>query len=100
MVEWACLDLFGYIPSFRFKWPSLKVVSEQETESIKASVTSRILQLYDRGLIGPADAGRELKGADALAADAQIIEAPIPPTPAANQSEPAPALNARKVKGK
>lgn len=101
MVEWACLDLFGYIPSFRFKWPNLKVVSEQETESIKASVTTRVLQLYDRGLIGPADAGRELKAADALAADAQIIESPIPPTPAANQDEtPSPAMNARKAKSR
>lgn len=91
MIEWACLDLFGYIPSFRFKWPPLKVVKEGEAETIKASATSRIIQLYDRGLIGPADVAKELKGSDVIAADTKIIDNPIPPTPAGTpENEPAP----------
>lgn len=93
MIEWACLDLFGYIPSFRFKWPPLKTVPEGEAESIKASATSRIIQLYDRGLIGPADVAKELKNSDIIAADTKIIDNPTPPTPA-GETEGAPDQNA------
>lgn len=100
MIEWACLDLFGYIPDFRFKWPSLKTVSESEQESIKASATGRIIQLYDRGLLGPADVAKELKGAEVIAADTKVIDNPTPPAPAAGQNEPPPqnAVNVFKAK--
>lgn len=88
MVEWACQDLFGYVPSFRFRWPSLKTVSETEQATIKQTAASTILQLYDRGLIGPGDAGKELKAAEIVAADTIIIDNPIPPTPAQESTLP------------
>lgn len=42
---------FGYIPTYNFTFPSLRVLSAVDEESIKSSQLNRALTLYDRGLI-------------------------------------------------
>jgi len=42
--------LFGYIPKFDIKWPSLRIVSDKEDEEVKASKANRLLAFYQNGL--------------------------------------------------
>jgi uncharacterized protein len=81
MVEIACYNLWGYCPSFRLSFPSLKVISQSDHETIKASATSRILALYDRGLITSPQAGE-------LLAKDEVIDSEIAQTFSANPMPP------------
>jgi phage-related protein (TIGR01555 family) len=51
VLEIGCSKLFGYVPSFRIKYPSLRVLSAMDEETVKTSQLNRALSLYDRGLI-------------------------------------------------
>lgn len=73
-IEFACAHLFGYIPTFRFKFPSLKVLEEVDAEEVRASKTNRALSLFDRGLIDSPAVGAMLHKDDAL--DIDIDETP------------------------
>jgi phage-related protein (TIGR01555 family) len=43
--------LFGYVPNFKIKFPSLRVLSALDDEQVKTSQQNRALTLYDRGII-------------------------------------------------
>jgi uncharacterized protein len=43
--------LFGYVPSFKIKFPSLRILSSVDEETIKASKQARILAGYEAELI-------------------------------------------------
>jgi len=81
LIEIACGCLFGYVPSFRFSYPSLKVVPELEREQIMESKSNRILAWFDRGLLdadGVADMAAKEEVLDSEIA-ARINRNPIPP---------------------
>lgn len=70
VIEIACLNLFGYVPEFRFSFPPLKVLPELEREQIAESKTNRLLALYDRGLITDGrKIGDELAKEEAISSD-------------------------------
>ena len=51
ILDIGCMHLFGYIPTYDFKFPSLRVTNSTEEEAIKTSKLNRSLALYDRGLL-------------------------------------------------
>lgn len=84
VLEIGCSYLFGYIPSFKFKFPSLRVLSALDEENIKLSQQNRSLSLYDRGIIDSyelAQAGNKHGWIEIeTKAEQGLIEAqPIPP---------------------
>jgi phage-related protein (TIGR01555 family) len=42
---------FGYVPQFKIKFPSLRILSAVDEENVKTSKSNRILTWYDRGII-------------------------------------------------
>ena len=104
LIEIGCANLFGYVPSFRFSFQSLKVVKESELEVIKKSKTDRILAWYDRGILTSPAATEMAAKEDVLDADIakMAVENPIPPEKPQDASQPvmdrSPVANAvRKV---
>lgn len=80
MIEIACANLWGYVPTFRFSFPSLKVLPALDAEQIKASATTRILSLHDRGLPWPT-VGQMLAKEEIITAEEakEFTTNPIPP---------------------
>lgn len=81
-IEWACYNLWGYCPSFRISFPSLKVLPEVEAAQVRESKANTILSLYDRGLITSGKAiGDELAKEEVISAElaAAFIDKPVPP---------------------
>lgn len=87
VVELACANLWGYVPSFRIKFPPLKQLPELDREQINASKTTRLLEMFDRGLISDGKAlGEELAKEEVISADLAklFVQSPIPPAGAGN----------------
>ena len=81
-IEWACYNLWGYCPSFRISFPSLKVLPEVEAAQVRESKANTILSLYDRGLVTSGKAiGDELAKEEVISAElaAVFADKPIPP---------------------
>lgn len=81
-IEWACYNLWGYCPTFRFSFPSLKVRPELEAAQVRESKANAILSLYDRGLVSSGKAiGDELAKEEVISAElaAAFIDKPVPP---------------------
>lgn len=79
-IELACANLWGYVPSFRFSFPPLKVIDALDAEQIKASMVTRLLALQSAGLVGGKAIGDELAGAEAISAELAeaFMDNPIP----------------------
>ena len=58
---------FGYVPSFRFNWPSLRELQPEIEQRVKDAENNRILSWYDRGII-------DTQEAMSLARKAHIID--------------------------
>jgi len=58
---------FGYVPSFTFKWPSLRELQPEVEQRVKDAENNRILSWYDRG-------GIDIQEAMSLARKANIID--------------------------
>jgi uncharacterized protein len=81
-IEWACWNLWGYCPTFRFSFPSLKVLPELDAAQVNESKMNKILSLYDRGLVSSGKAiGDELAKEEIISAElaAAFIDKPVPP---------------------
>jgi hypothetical protein len=81
VLQIGCANLWGYIPDFRFTFPSLKVLPQVESEQIKESTTNRVLALYDRGIIGSKEVGELLAKDEIIDAEiaARVNPKPVPP---------------------
>ena len=81
-IEFACYNLWGYCPDFRFTFPKLKETPELEAAQIKESTGNRILSLYDRGIITDGKAiADELAKEECISAELAkfAIQNPVPP---------------------
>jgi uncharacterized protein len=81
-IEWACWNLWGYCPTFRFSFPSLKVMPELDAAQVNESKMNKILSLYDRGLVSSGKAiGDELAKEEIISAElaAAFVDKPVPP---------------------
>lgn len=75
---------FGYVPTFRFKFPPLKTLPQLDAEQIKASQFNRYMMLYDRGLIEAPQVGESLAKEEAISSElgesiSQMTARPVPP---------------------
>jgi uncharacterized protein len=77
--------LYGYIPSFKIKFPPLRLLSETDQENVKTSKQNRILQWYDRGILS-APKCVEMAKKEGLVT-IEINEAAIPEKPIAPGGE-------------
>ena len=73
--------LFGYVPSFTFKFPSLRELTPDVEASVKTQATTRILSFYDRGLINSEQALEQAQkeGLVSVKADDKQSLSPAPP---------------------
>lgn len=61
MLEINMAHLWGYVPSFQFSFPSLRVMDPLQEQEVKNSQMNRAMALYDRGLISPEETGKILR---------------------------------------
>ena len=74
--------LWGYIPSYDFKWPSMRFLSEVESEQVKTSKSNRFLALYDRGLLESQEIGQLQKKEGLITIQTKMEQGFLPPQPA------------------
>ncbi len=81
LIEVACANLWGRLPTFRFKYPPLKEVSALEQEQILESKSNRILAWYDRGLLNAQSVADMAAKEEVLDADIakRVVPNPVPP---------------------
>lgn len=89
LLKIGAAHLWGYTPSFRIKWNPLKPMDPEIDERVKASKTSRILMLYDRGLMNSEEVGKEVEKQNLIdtpisAALGLLPPQPAPPAPSAD----------------
>jgi hypothetical protein len=51
LVQIACLNIWGRVPSFQIKFPNLKILPELEAAQVRESKANVIVSLFDRGII-------------------------------------------------
>lgn len=61
MLDAGCSHLFGYVPAYSFEYPSLRVMSAVDEETVKKSKSDRILAWQERGLLTSQEAMQEAK---------------------------------------
>lgn len=81
ILEFGCAFIFGYVPSFKFKFPSLRVLSALDEESLKNSQQGRALQLYDRGLVESGEVAQMGKKHGWLEIETKAEKGMLPPQP-------------------
>ncbi len=92
LVELNMWHLWGRKADFTIKWPSLRLLTSQEEETVKDSKFNRAIVAYERGLISPSEWGEIMQNENLIsiktkAGDGILPDAPIPP--------PAPATMAQ-----
>jgi phage-related protein (TIGR01555 family) len=71
--------LFDYIPKFRFKWPTMRVLTETEHQEVLDRSANRLLSFYDRGLIQTPAVEAEAKKAGIFTTNMNMVINPVPP---------------------
>lgn len=71
--------LFDYIPRFRFRWPTMRVLTELEHQEVLDRSMNRILAAYDRGLIQTDAVEQETKKAGIFTTNVNMVAHPVPP---------------------
>ena len=103
MLKLTMIHLFGYEPTFRFSWPSLRVLSAEQEQQVKDSQLTRAITLYDRGLLDSREVGEMLAKDGVISirtkAEQGILEPqPEPPTPSSTQEDIAPQQEGREIR--
>ena len=92
MLDIAMMRTFGRIPSYTFSFPSLRVLSSVDEETIKASQSNRALAMFDRGIINTeefADIGKKEKWLEVPTRSAEGRNLnPVPPNDGGFITEP------------
>lgn len=77
--------LFGVVPEFTFKFPSLRELSPEVEQSVKTGETERILSIYDRGLMDSQEAMDSLRKAGVVQIETKAEKGILPPEPVVPQ---------------
>ena len=76
-------QIFGYVPTFSFKFPTLRELDATVEDTVKTGDTNRIIALYDRGLMDAEETMQSLKKAGVVQietkAEMGTLTNPIPP---------------------
>lgn len=84
ILDIGCMVVFGYIPTYDFKFPSLRVMNSIDEEAVKTSKLNRSLALYDRGIIDAQELAEISRKDDILEIETKaeqglLPDQPIPP---------------------
>lgn len=99
MLKITMAHLFGYVPSFTFKWPKLRELSAQEEMQINKGKSDLILGYYDRGLLNSEEVMKESKKSGLIEVDTKAEEGLLddfPTPPAGIAPPPSPVTNSKK----
>ena len=83
MLRITMAHLFGYEPTFRFTWPSLRVLSAEQEQQVKDAQANRILAFYDRGLIDSGEVGEMAAKDGVFTIETKAERGILPPQPEA-----------------
>jgi phage-related protein (TIGR01555 family) len=83
LLEITMQYLFGYVPTFRFTWPTLRVLSAVDEQNVKNAEINRALMLYDRGIVDSGEVAQMLSKAGVLDIETKAEKGLIPPQPKA-----------------
>lgn len=81
LLEVICGKMFGYVPTFSFEWPSLRVLSAVDEQNVKTAIINRYLMLYDRGLLSSSEVGELLSKEGVLPIETDMERGILPPQP-------------------
>lgn len=86
MIEINMFHLFGRSAPFQIKFPTLRVLTAEQEETVKDSKFNRAMAAYDRGLINSKEWGEIVKSDDIFniqlnASDGLLPDQPEPPAP-------------------
>lgn len=73
--------LWGYVPTYKFRWPSMRVLSAVDDETVKTSKHNRYMSLYDRGLIDSQEVGQLEKKDGLIVIQTKMEQGFLPPQP-------------------
>jgi len=81
--------LFGYVPDFSFKFPSLREQTPEVEQNVKTQESNRILALYDRGLMDGEEVMQSLRKVSVIQIETKTEQglnpSPEPPEPSGHQ---------------
>jgi len=77
--------LFGYVPNFTFKFPSLREQTPEVEQNVKTQEANRVLALYDRGLMDGTEVMQSMRKAGVVQIETKTEQGlnpdPLPPEP-------------------
>lgn len=81
MLDSGMSKLFGYVPSYKIKFPPLRLLSALDEEQVKTSHQNRLLALYDRGLMDSGEIGDAADKAGLVEIETKAAQGILPPQP-------------------
>lgn len=82
--------LFGYVPKFTFKFPSLREQTPEVEQSVKTQEANRLLAIYDRGLMDSEELMQSMRKAGVVQIETKTEQGlnpnPAPPEPSGQTS--------------
>lgn len=83
MIEINMYHLWGRAAPFQIKFPSLRVLSTEQEESVKDSQFNRTMALYDRGILDSEEVGQALRKDDIISIETKAEQGLLPAQPEA-----------------
>lgn len=93
IISLRCIQLFGYVPKFTFKFKSLRVLDGQEEEAVKTSKQNRIMQLRQTDQITGMEADELLHKEGLLSIETEVGTGAREPEPGGDAAAAAAAAN-------
>lgn len=81
LMQVTMAKLFGYVPSFSLKWPSLRELQPEVEQRVKDAENNRILAWYDRGGIDIQEAMTVARKAGIFDIETKAEKGLLPPQP-------------------
>lgn len=73
--------LFGYVPTFKFHWPSLREMTPETEQNVKNAEANRLLAFYDRGLMDSEEVMQAARRANVIDIDTKAEKGLLQPQP-------------------
>lgn len=82
----CCMQLFGHVPDFKFKFKPLRIMDEKDEETVNTSRHNRLISLYDRGLMYSEELGKAMDQYKLLPTQTNMEQGQLP-----DQTDPPPS---------
>lgn len=87
VISMRMLQLWGYVPKFKFDFKPLRVMSEKDEEDINTARQTRTIELYDRALISSEEVGQMLSSYGLLPVKTNMEEGVLDDHPQSSMSQ-------------